>query len=500
MRNSDWMKAVWVRISLLSLVLACLAGCATEPSALTGKTTSFGYTWRQELALGKQSDGQIVEQMGLYQNDALAEYVREIGEKVLAKSDLRGPDALEMYRDTEFTFRVLDSDVVNAFALPGGYVYVTRGLLAHLNNEAQLAVVLGHEITHVAGRHASRQALKQQWGQIGLVAGAVLGEQLMENKQMANDLLNMGGQVFQLMTLKYGRDAERESDFYGVQYAEKAGYDAAEGAEFFVSLSRISSKAGQSIPTWMSSHPDPGERELTIRRLSREWDSEYPGGVLNEERFLDMVDGLAVGTDPRQGFVERGTFYHPGLAFQFDVPSGWRVQNQSSAVYALDPGGKGVVVFQLAQERDLGQAAQNFASKNGINVVGTRRMNVDQRNGLVVEGTVQSGDQLMVVQATFIEFGERIVSFVGFCPQASYPALKGAFAMTADSFDSVINKRILGIQPARLKIVRASDEKQFREYLPERLPNGMDREDWAIKNQTELDKVISRGTKLKLPR
>ncbi|MBT6768476.1 MAG: M48 family metalloprotease, partial [Opitutales bacterium] len=148
------MKRYLGSICLLGL-LAILSGCVTEPSALTGESRSYGYTWQQELELGRTSDADLIQQMGLYPDVALARYVTSIGESVLAQSSLRRVGTPEIYRNLEFKFRVMDSPVVNAFALPGGYVYVTRGLLAHLSNEAQLAVVLGHEITHVAARHAS---------------------------------------------------------------------------------------------------------------------------------------------------------------------------------------------------------------------------------------------------------------------------------------------------------------------------------------------------------
>jgi len=193
-------------VCLLGLIVV-LSGCVTEPSALTGQNRSYGYTWQQELELGRKSDRDLIREMGLYPDDALASYVTAVGERVLEQSSLRMVDTPEIYRNLEFKFRVMDTPVVNAFALPGGYVYVTRGLLAHLRNEAQLAVVLGHEITHVAARHASQQALKQQWGQIGLVAGAVIGQGITGNEQFADQFLGLGGSVFQMLTRKYGRDA-----------------------------------------------------------------------------------------------------------------------------------------------------------------------------------------------------------------------------------------------------------------------------------------------------
>jgi predicted Zn-dependent protease len=179
---------------------------------------------------------------------------------------MRRPDTDAQFRETPFTFRVLDSPVVNAFALPGGYIYVTRGLLSHLDNEAQLAVVLGHEIVHVAARHASRRAFEQQLGQVGLLGGAILGGQVFGG-QAAQAILDLGGTAAQLLFLRYGRDDEREADELGVEYAALVGYQTEEAAEFFRSLRRIGEEQQQGLPTWMSTHPDPGEREQSMHRL-----------------------------------------------------------------------------------------------------------------------------------------------------------------------------------------------------------------------------------------
>ncbi len=178
---------------------------------------------------------------------------------MLRTSAYNDPDTPTEIKNTPFYFRVLDSPVVNAFALPGGYVYVTRGLLAYLENEAQLAVVLGHEIGHVLGRHSSEQAARAQLSQFGLLGAAVLGG-VVGGGQVAEGILNYGGSGLQLLQLKYGRGAEREADQAGVAYAEFAGYDATQASRFFVSLQRLGERSGQSVPNFLSTHPDPGER------------------------------------------------------------------------------------------------------------------------------------------------------------------------------------------------------------------------------------------------
>ena len=158
----------------LSLVLTVLlhAGCTTGIVPATGENRFLGYTWQEETAIGKQSSKQITALFGLYRDPQLERYVTEVGNRVLATSHLRRPGTAEEFRNTPVTFTILDSPIINAMALPGGYIYVTRGMLAYLNNEDQLASVLAHEIGHVAARHAARQAWQQQIGQ-GLLLGGM---------------------------------------------------------------------------------------------------------------------------------------------------------------------------------------------------------------------------------------------------------------------------------------------------------------------------------------
>ncbi|MBD5778214.1 M48 family metalloprotease [Pelagicoccus sp. NFK12] len=485
---------------LLNTLALLLGGCATEPSLYTGQTGYYAYTWEQELQLGRKSDAQIVQQMGLYQDDELAAYIRNIGNDLLQHSAIKSEDAPEIYQNTEFTFRLLDSDVVNAFALPGGYVYVTRGLLAHLQNEAQLAVVIGHEITHVEARHASKQALKQQLGQIGLVAGAVIGEQIAENKELARDMVNLGGELFQLATLKYGRDAERESDMYGVQYAAKAGYAAGEGSAFFRSLDRISEKAGQSIPSWMSSHPDPGEREKTILELAEKW-KPIAGAppVIGQESFFEKVDGLVVGQNPRNGFTDGQRFYHPDLRFQFDTPPGWRLQNESGAVYLSDPNRSVMLAFSLAKEASPLEAARAFSAKLNMEPTYAQESFVNGFPAYVIEGSISNQSGTLMLHSTFVQMGDKVFTFLGYGTTTSFPPQARAIRNVASSFAELTNPSILNIQPHRISIERADRAAAFKDLLPDQLPSGTDAQDWAIMNQVELDQSIERGQLLKLP-
>src|SRR5699024_8842377 len=206
---------------LVLFICLIFTACTIQKSPVTGDRRAYAYSWEQEKKIGAKADKQIQQQFGVYQNKALQSYVDDVAQSVLAVSDMRDEGTPEKYRTTEFHFRVLDSPIVNAFALPGGYVYVTRGLLAHLENEAQLAVVLGHEIGHVAACHASQSAFERQLGQIALIGGAVAGQEILGIP--GQQLLNLGSTATQYLFLSYSRDDERESDRLGVEYAAKQG-------------------------------------------------------------------------------------------------------------------------------------------------------------------------------------------------------------------------------------------------------------------------------------
>ncbi|MBT5816531.1 MAG: M48 family metalloprotease [Opitutales bacterium] len=491
------MKRYLGSICLLGL-LAILSGCVTEPSALTGESRSYGYTWRQELELGRTSDAHLIQQMGLYPDDALASYVTSIGESVLAQSSLRRVGTPEIYRNLEFKFRVMDSPVVNAFALPGGYVYVTRGLLAHLSNEAQLAVVLGHEITHVAARHASQQALKQQWGQIGLVAGAVIGQGITGNEQFADQFMGWGGSVFQMLTLKYGRDAERESDIYGVEYSAKAGYAIGESADFFNSLGRISAKSGQSLPSWQSSHPGAGEREGRIRQLAIDWGNTFPDLKVGEAEYLKEIDGLIIGENPRSGIVMRGKFYHADMGFQFDIPEGWQAKKEASSVTLVDPAGRGILVFSVGKGSTPEEAARNFVTSSKVEPLRFGKSTIGGRKGYVVENSVATSNGNMLVRNEFLSHRGEVFGFLSYSKVEESKRYRSAFSSVSESFGEIGNASIRDIEPTRLKVVTAKKQDRFSNFIGTEFPYGMDETDLAIINQIELNTVVEPGEKLKI--
>lgn len=490
-----------VKLFLPSLIIAfVLNACVSmQVNPVSGNKRAYGYSWEEEIQMGAEADKEIAAQFGIYEDEALTEYVNNIGKELVEVSHLRREGIDEKFQNTPFTFRVLNTTVVNAFALPGGYVYVTRGLLAHLNNEAQLAVVLGHEIGHVAARHASKRAAEQQFGQLAILGGAILGESFGLD---GTNILELSSQTAQLLFLKYSRDDERESDQLGVEYSSMKNYEAAEGAKFFTSLKRISEEEGGEIPTLLSTHPDPGEREQTIPELAQYWaEKGYEQSIVDQEEFMNRLNGIMVGENPREGFVENGIFYHPDLAFQFAVPQGFYIQNQPTAVVLYNEDQNAIIQFGIDSESETPQASVRiFTSQQGIQVLNQSQLNVNGLNAYAAEATAQmeDGTELQILN-TAISYNGNIYNFLCYTLPDLYGNYEQMFSSVIESFDRVTDQRILNAQPARLQIRQVEQTAVFSELIPNQLPVGLQAIDLAIMNQVNLDETIEAGTLIKIP-
>lgn len=492
----------WINQLICAAFLAGFAvstsGCTIGRSPITGDRRAYGYSWSQERQIGEQSDKQIIATYGAYDDEELSEYVESVGQRVLEHSDMRGPDVAEQYRETPFTFRVLDSPILNAFALPGGYVYVTRGILAHMQNEAQLAVVLGHEIAHVAARHASQRKFEQSLGQIGLLGGAILGQEMLGLP--AQQILNLGSTATQLLFLRYSRDDERESDDLGVEYAARAGYEASEGAGFFNVLERMSAQQEGGLPTWMSSHPDPGNREETVRQLAEQWRNQLETEMtrVDQEEFFEQIEGVVLGNDPRQGFTRGDSFYHPEMAFQFQVPSNWEVSNQPAQVQMMGSDEQAALIFQIAQDATSVQdAALSLTRQQGIVAVGEQRLEINNMPAHEVVARLSQQGQIYRLLITTVEMEDTIYRFVGYTSEARFPDVRDRFQTSSRSFNRLTDPELLNVQPTRLQISPAAQTATLRELIPADLPSGITAEGLAIMNQQELDQTIEAGTPLK---
>ena len=327
--------------SVLSLSLLALvaAGCAVNP--VTGKRELSLVSPQQELAIGREGYKAVAAEYGLYADPALQAYVDGVGQKVAKASH---------QPNLAWHFTVLDDPVVNAFAMPGGYIYVTRGILAHLNSEAQLAGVLGHEIGHVTYRHSASQLTQQQLYGLGLGVASIASKTVARYSDLAQQGLS-------LLFLKYSRDDEREADELAVKYATAAGYDPREIPTTYVMLQRLGDQSGQRLPSFFSTHPDPGDRVNTTAALAQQAIQGRTNLAVNGRGYVQRLDGLAFGEDPRQGYFAGDVLYHPAMRFQMTLPAGWKRQNSRAAVAAQEPNQRAVMQLSLAPAGTLSPGA-----------------------------------------------------------------------------------------------------------------------------------------------
>jgi len=492
------MKPIYLSLVGFVLLVSTPTCVTVQESPVTGQLRAYGYTWEEEVNLGKEYDSEIIAEFGLYDDPQITDSVNEVAERVLLESHMRREGTDPIFKNTPFTFRVLSSPVVNAFALPGGYIYVTRGLLTHLNNEAQLAVVLGHEIGHVAARHGSQNALESTVGIIALIGGALIGEELLGVP--GEDILNIAMPVAQLLFLRYSRDDERESDKLGVEYSAMAGYKAQEGSEFFRALKRMSKEEGDFLPGFLSSHPDPGDREKAVIRMANEWeDKGVEQTEIGKDTFLAMIDNMILGENPREGFVEGNTFYHPDLAFKFPIPNSWEVLNEPSQVVIYEKNEKAYMIMQLAEEKTPQQAVEKFAKTDGMSTLSTNDLNVNGFSGyqMETEATDEEGTKYRY-QVAALKYKNNVYRFVGLSQTTEFENYRNSFRSIVRGFSRLTDSRILDIEPNRIRLVTLDRDTRFSDLLPKKLPKGITAMDMAILNQVNLNTVLPEGSIVKL--
>ncbi len=320
-----------IRAKTLAVLLLGVAACAVNPA--TGERQLNLISRSQEIQMGRDADPEIVASMGLVDDPGLQDYVSGIGKRLSQVSERP---------DLPWSYKVVDDPVVNAFALPGGFVYVTRGILAYFEDEAELAGVLGHETGHVTAQHSVNQISRQQLEQLGLGVGSILSPTVAQY----GGLLGAG---LQLLNLKYSREDESQADELGLRYMTRLDYDPQAMIGVFQMLSQVSGSADSRIPEWQSTHPYPENREARMRELIAQQNLSS-GGRVGHDAYLDHIDGLVYGDNPREGYFKETRFLHPELKLELTFPPGWSTQNQRDVVGAVAPSQDAVVTLEVAKD------------------------------------------------------------------------------------------------------------------------------------------------------
>ncbi len=468
-------------VLLLAFFLA--AACAVNP--VTGKRELMLISEQEEIALGKQTDTEIRSEYGIYPDAALAAYITAEGNALAARTQRT---------NLAYHFAILDSPVINAFAAPGGYVYVTRGLLALVSSEDELAGVVGHELGHVNARHSAKRMSEQMLAQAGLAIGSVVSPTFAKFSGFA-------GAGAQLLFLKYSRDDERQADSLGVDYSRRAAYNPGGMVTFFTAMGKSGDLSGKSaIPGFLSTHPLTQDRIRDVSAMLKPEDARL---AHNPESYLQKLQSLVYGDDPRQGFVEGSAFYHPELRFAFSIPAGWKVVNTPAMVQMAPAEGNAALVLQ-AEKSDA--RLEDYAKKkagelqNG-KLIDERSQTINGLAGYEQSYTVQQEDLSVVrLRRSFIRKADMVYTFSALSPDQKFSSYQASFQSTIGSFRELTNPAYLNRRPQRLALVRADGAASLQEIFRR---EGMDQKLWpqfAIMNGLEPAAIPAKGKLIKILR
>ncbi len=474
---------------LASLAVAALAlhGCATNPA--TGKRQISFVSTSQEAQMGRESDPAVIEQYGLYGDSTVGHYVDSVGQRLASVSELPR---------LGWHFRLLDSPVVNAFAIPGGYIYVTRGILAYLNSEAQLAGVLGHEIGHVTARHSAQQITRSQIAGVGLLASAVFVGALRPYTGLASQGLG-------LLFLKYSRDNESQADELGVGYATRAGYDPRVIPSTYSMLKRVGERQGDNLPGFLSTHPDPGDREIRTSELAQ---AAVAGGRrdlrIDAARYRSRIEGLVYGDDPRAGYFVGNRFYHPDLGIEMIFPDGWKNANQPSSVVSASQSAGGQMELTLQRSKDPAATPERFVQSL-----------LEEKKIQDASGKTESFRDFPAWIGTVVTGGEGghqtlMAGFVRYKPGQFLQVLG-----QSHSLGDVASEQILAsirsiamlrdparanVSPDQVRVVIVDRAGTFSDIVGRMGPQALSLEETAILNNLRATAMVEAGTPLKIVR
>ncbi len=384
------------------LCLGLLANCAVNP--VTGRQNFVMMSESEEVRTGKKSDEEVRKEYGVYDNPALQRYVNEVGQRLAQKSH-RG--------SLEYHFTVVDSPEINAFALPGGYIYITRGIMAYLNSEAELAAVLGHEIGHVTARHSVQQYSASMAASIGVALGSILVPEL---RGGASDLLSLLGNA---LLSGYGRDHELEADRLGAEYLAHAGYDpqamvkvvaVLKDQELFdAEIARGEGREPRRYHGVFATHPD---NDTRLKEVVGEANRFVPQTPIDNRQvaYLAQINKLVFGDSPSQGIVRDNRFLHEGLGFGLNFPPNWKIKNSPDKLIALNPENDGQIELLLAGpargtpadflRRSIRLDAGNELDTTPINGLPAAVMSGSRQGKPVKVGVIFFRDQAFILAAT----------------------------------------------------------------------------------------------------
>ena len=476
MRQDNRFPPIAAATAALSIAAVLFVACATNPA--TGRRQLALMSVEQEIAMGREAHQEILQSMGAYDDPELQAYVDRIGQRLAQASERP---------DLPWTFTVIDDPSVNAFALPGGFIYLTRGILGYMRSEAEMASVLGHEIGHVTARHSVERISKAQLANIGLVAGMILSPEMRSYGDLAQTGLGV-------LFLKFSRDDERQADDLGFRYLNQAGYEPREMVEMFRVLDRVSEGSGAGrLPDWLATHPSPTNRIDRLQQAIAAAPAEVLGDRIERDPFLARIDGVVFGSDPREGYFLGQIFYHPELAFTFRFPEEWKLQNRKEAVVGVSPREDAIVALTLEDADSPGEAARRFFRQRGVAQGRSWRSSIGgmpaASNSFQVDRQ-QGGDLAGLV--AFVEKDGRVYRLLGFTEERRLSTYDELLAESLGSFEELRDRRFLDVEPKRIEVVRIPVAMTLEE-LGQTYPSTVELDTLAIVNHLERGERLEAG-------
>ena len=470
----------------LLLALFASTACATNP--VTGKRQMSLLSEAEELAIGQQMDTEIRREMGVYDDASLQRYVSDIGEQLARRSHRP---------NLPWSFTIVDSPAINAFALPGGYIYLTRGIMAYLDDESELAGVLGHEIGHVTARHAAQAYTRQAQIGVGL---AILGIFV----PAAQPFSDLGAAGLSVLFLRHDRNQELEADRLGVEYGSSIGYDPSGVPRFLATLARISALSERGIPNWLSTHPDPGSRVVKAQPIAGQFASA-DAKTVNRDQYLERINGMVFGDSPKDGIVRGSEFVHPLLRIGIKFPDGWELTNTPDAVMAQEPGTQHFMVLQEV-ERQPGPGNRSIAD---IAVSAMRRAGYTPVDGTIVDingnqahvGTYRGNARdvgRVVMRAAHIQIGRQLYVVAGFAPEKEFDVVDRDIKPALESFRQLSPQEASRIQPNRLQFYVVQKGDSWQSIAARQSKSVVNAATLAIMNDREVHVQPEPGMRIKI--
>lgn len=474
----------------LVICLGCLpliTGCSTNPATGKKQFTAL-MSPAQENEVGAAEHKKIAVQYGFYDNQAVQAYVQEVGARVTQNTERP---------DVQYKFFVIDSPIVNAFALPGGYVYVSRGLLALADNEAELAAVLAHETGHITARHSAERYSHSVLTSLGaaVISAAV-------DSGGVSQALGLGSNLY---LSSYSRSQENEADTLGLRYMTRGGYDAGAMAGFLDSLrretaleSRLEGREQQPGASYLSTHPATEER---VAKTAAEAAQYKQGGTTNHDRYLDVMRGLIYGDSPRQGYVRGQGFFHPGMGFGFEAPAGYRIVNQPAQVVAASRNSGVIMVFDLVSNKGQGDPLSYMTGSwmKGEPLDKPERVTIGGMPAATASFAGSVNGRKMNIRVVAIQWSDKqMARFQIGIPDGVSGDELNAIKTTTYSFHRLSDQEKSSLKPYKIEIVTAGPGDTAASLARRQAVRELQEEYFRVYNEIKPGQEIQAGRRYKL--